>query len=160
MKKLLLIFLVYLLALTCSNSRTIKLPDKNLEVRDDIIYYKNEPYTGTVSGTDINNNSARFKAEIKNGIVDGKVELLASDIDFIYNMSDGKLNGESSVLDIIMLYKEDIIQKCYSNSSFITQEMADSFCKVTKENPDGESFPTTGKELQKRTLNIIKRLNK
>ena len=86
MKKLLLIFLVYLLALTCSNSRTIKLPDKNLEVRDDIIYYKNEPYTGTVSGTDINNNSARFKAEIKNGIVDGKVELLASDIDFIYNI--------------------------------------------------------------------------
>ncbi len=160
MKKLLLIFLVYLLALTCSNSRTIKLPDKNLEVRDDIIYYKNEPYTGTVSGTDINNNSARFKAEIKNGIVDGKVELLASDIDFIYNISDGKLNGESSVLDIIMLYKEDTIQKCYSNSSFITQEMADSFCKVTKENPDGESFPTTGKELQKRTLNIIKRLNK
>ena len=160
MKKLLLIFLVYLLALTCSNSRTIKLPDKNLEVRDDIVYYKNEPYTGTVSGTDINNNSARFKAEIKNGIVDGKVELLASDIDFIYNISDGKLNGESSVLDIIMLYKEDTIQKCYSNSSFITQEMADSFCKVTKENPDGESFPTTGKELQKRTLNIIKRLNK
>ena len=160
MKKLLLIFLVYLLALTCSNSRTIKLPDKNLEVRDDIVYYKNEPYTGTVSGTDINNNSAGFKAEIKNGIVDGKVELLASDIDFIYNISDGKLNGESSVLDIIMLYKEDTIQKCYSNSSFITQEMADSFCKVTKENPDGESFPTTGKELQKRTLNIIKRLNK
>ena len=160
MKKLLLIFLVYLLALTCSNSRTIKLPDKNLEVRDNIVYYKNEPYTGTVSGTDINNNSARFKAEIKNGIVDGKVELLASDIDFIYNISDGKLNGESSVLDIIMLYKEDTIQKCYSNSSFITQEMADSFCKVTKENPDGESFPTTGKELQKRTLNIIKRLNK
>ena len=160
MKKLLLIFLVYLLALTCSSSGTIKLPDKNLEVRDNIVYYKNEPYTGTVSGTDINNNSARFKAEIKNGIVDGKVELLASDIDFIYNMSDGKLNGESSVLDIIMLYKEDIIQKCYSNSSFITQEMADSFCKVTKENPDGESFPTTGKELQKRTLNIIKRLNK
>ena len=160
MKKLLLIFLVYLLALTCSNSRTIKLPDKNLEVRDDIIYYKNEPYTGTVSGTDINNNSAGFKAEIKNGIVDGKVELLASDIDFIYNISDGKLNGESSVLDIIMLYKEDMIQKCYPKSSFITQETADSFCKVTKENPDGESFPTTGKELQKRTLNIIKRLNK
>ena len=160
MKKLLLIFLVYLLALTCSSSRTIKLPDKNLEVRDNIVYYKNEPYTGTVSGTDINNNSARFKAEVKNGIVDGKVELLASDIDFICNMSDGKLNGESSVLDIIMLYKEDIIQKCYSNSSFITQEMADSFCKVTKENPDGESFPTTGKELHKRTLNIIKRLNK
>ena len=143
MKKLLLIFLVYLLALTCSSSGTIKLPDKNLEVRDNIVYYKNEPYTGTVSGTDINNNSARFKAEIKNGIVDGKVDLLASDIDFIYNMSDGKLNGESS-----------------SNSSFITQEMDDSFCKVTKENPDGESFPTTGKELQKRTLNIIKRLNK
>ena len=160
MKKLLLIFLVYLLALTCSNSRTIKLPDKNLEVRDNIVYYKNEPYTGTVSGTDINNNSARFKAEIKNGIVDGKVELLASDIDFIYNISNGKLNGESSVLDIIMLYKEDMIQKCYPKSSFITQEMADSFCKVTKENPDGESFPTTGKELQKRTLNIIKRLNK
>ena len=160
MKKLLLILLTYLLVLTCSNSGTVKLPDKNLEVRDDIVYYKNEPYTGTISGTDINNNSAGFKAEIKNGIVDGKVELLASDIDFIYNISDGKLNGESSVLDIIMLYKEDTIQKCYSNSSFITQEMADSFCKVTKENPDGESFPTTGKELQKRTLNIIKRLNK
>ena len=160
MKKLLLIFLTYLLVLTCSNSRTVNLPDKNLEIKDNTVYYKNELYTGIVSGTDRNNNSARFKAEIKNGIVDGKVELLASDIDFIYNMSDGKLNGESSVLDIIMLYKEDIIQKCYSNSSFITQEMADSFCKVTKENPDGESFPTTGKELQKRTLNIIKRLNK
>ena len=160
MKKLLLIFLIYLLALTCSNSGTIKLPDKNLEVKDDTIYYKNEPYTGVLSGTDINNNSARFRAEIKNGIVEGKVELLASDIDFIYNISDGKLNGESSVLDIIMLYKDDIIQKCYSNSSFATQEMADSFCKAAKENPDGESFPTTGKELQKRTLNIIKRLNK
>ena len=56
------------------------------KITDDIIYYKNEPYTGTLSGTDINNNSARFKAEIKNGIVEGKVELLASDIDFIYPM--------------------------------------------------------------------------
>ena len=112
MKKLLLILLTYLLVLTCSNSRTIKLPDKNLGIIDDIIYYKNEPYTGILSGTDINNNSARFKAEIKNGIVEGKVELLASDIDFIYNISGGKLNGESSVLDIIMLYKDDVIQKC------------------------------------------------
>ena len=159
MKKLLLIFLTYLLVLTCSNSRTIKLPDKNLEIKNNIVYYKNEPYTGIVSGTDLNNNSARFKAEIKNGIVDGKVELLASDIDFIYNISDGKLNGEISVLDIIMLYKDDVIQKCYSNASFATQEMVNAFCKVTKENPDGESFPTTGKELQKRTLDIIKRLN-
>ena len=87
MKKLLLILLTYLLVLTCSNSRTIKLPDKNLKITVDIIYYKNEPYTGTLSGTDINNNSARFRAEIKNGIVEGKVELLASDIDFIYNIS-------------------------------------------------------------------------
>ena len=159
MKKLLLIFLTYLLVLTCSNSRTVNLPDKNLEIKDNTVYYKNELYTGIVSGTDRNNNSARFKAEIKNGIVDGKVELLASDIDFIYNVSDGKLNGEISVLDIIMLYKDDVIQKCYSNASFATQQMADAFCKVAKENPDGESFPTTGKELQKRTLDIIKRLN-
>ena len=159
MKKLLLIFLTYLLVLTCSNSRTVKLPDKNLEIKDNTVYYKNELYTGIVSGTDRNNNSARFKAEIKNGIVDGKVELLASDIDFIYNVSDGKLNGEISILDIIMLYKDDVIQKCYSNASFATQQMADAFCKVAKENPDGESFPTTGKELQKRTLDIIKRLN-
>ena len=159
MKKLLLIFLTYLLVLTCSNSRTVKLPDKNLEIKDNTVYYKNELYTGIISGTDRNNNSARFKAEIKNGIVDGKVELLASDIDFIYNVSDGKLNGEISILDIIMLYKDDVIQKCYSNASFATQQMADAFCKVAKENPDGESFPTTGKELQKRTLDIIKRLN-
>ena len=137
----------------------MNLPDKNLEIKDNTVYYKNELYTGIVSGTDRNNNSARFKAEIKNGIVDGKVELLASDIDFIYNVSDGKLNGEISVLDIIMLYKDDVIQKCYSNASFATQQMADAFCKVAKENPDGESFPTTGKELQKRTLDIIKRLN-
>ena len=159
MKKLLLILLTYLLVLTCSNSRTIKLPDKNLKIIDDIIYYKNEAYTGILSGTDINNNSARFRAEIKNGIVEGKVELLASDIDFIYNISGEKLNGESSVLDIIMLYKDDVIQKCYSNVSFATQEMADAFCRVVKENPDGESFPSTGKELQKRTINIIRRLN-
>ena len=137
----------------------MKLPDKNLEIKDNTVYYKNELYTGIISGTDRNNNSARFKAEIKNGIVDGKVELLASDIDFIYNVSDGKLNGEISILDIIMLYKDDVIQKCYSNASFATQQMADAFCKVAKENPDGESFPTTGKELQKRTLDIIKRLN-
>ena len=159
MKKLLLILLTYLLILTCSNSGTVKLPDKNLEIKDSIVYYKNTPYTGIVSGTDLNNNSARFKAEVKNGIIEGKVELLASDIDFIYYVSDGKLNGEISVLDIIMLYKDDVIQKCYSNASFVTQEMADAFCKVAKDNPDGESFPTTGKELQKRTLDIIKRLN-
>ncbi len=159
MKKILLIFLTYLLALTCSNSKSIKLPDKNLEIKNNIVYYKNEPYTGEVTGTDSSNNSAKFKAQIKNGLVEGKVELLASDIDFIYNISDSRLNGEISILDIIVLYKDDIIQKCYSNASFATQEMADSFCKVINENPDGESFPTTGKELQKRTLDIIKRLN-
>ena len=159
MKKLLLVFMFYLLVLTCSNSKTVILPDKNLEIKNDIVYYKNLPYTGIITGTDFNNNSAEFKTEVKNGIIDGKVELLASDIDFIYNISDGKLNGEISVLDIIILYKDDVIRKCYSNASFATQEMIDAFCKTVKDNPDGESFPTTGKELQKRTLNIIKRLN-
>jgi hypothetical protein len=159
MKKILMFFIVYLLVLTCSNSKSVKLPDKNLEIKDSIVYYKNELFTGEVTGIDNSNNSARFKAQIKNGIVEGKVELLASDIDFLYSISNGRLNGEISILDIVLLYKDDVIQKCYPNTSFMTQDIADSFCKITKENPDGESFPTTGKELQKRTLNIIKRLN-
>ena len=135
MKKILLIFLTYLLILTCSNSKPVKLPDKNLEIKENLIYYKNTLYTGEITGKDLSNNSASFKTSVKNGKIDGKIELLADDIDYYYSISDDKLNGEISILDIKILYKDDVIQKCYSKAPFATKEMVDSFCKIIKENP-------------------------
>ena len=90
MKKLLLILLTYLLILTCSNSGTVKLPDKNLEIKDSIVYYKNTPYTGIVSGTDLNNNSARFKAEVKNGFLVSKErkELWGVELDLLWQFKN------------------------------------------------------------------------
>lgn len=43
---------------------------------------------------------------------------------------------------------------------FVAIPTVDKFCNMIKNYTDRESFPTTGKELQKRTIEIIKRLNR
>ena len=160
MKNILLIMLIFLSLLACSGGKTVQLPDKNLEIKDNKIYYNGGLFTGEIKAIDKESGAeepGRFSASVKNGEIEGKVALLAEDTDFTYNIKDGKINGVASTTGVEISYKDDEIQKC--SSSIIPMEMVNSFCDIIKKHPDGESFPTTGKELQKRTLGIIERLN-
>ena len=165
MKRMILVFFAILFVMSCGKGKipeAVKLPDKNLEVKNGKVYYKGELFTGAVNAVDKYSDPefpGKFRADIKEGEIEGKVELLASDIDYIYNISGGKLNGNVMILDVNIAFKNDVIQKCSSANNYLTKEMAEKFCETIKAHPDGESFPTTGKELQKRTLEIIERFN-
>ena len=102
MKNILLIMFIFLSLLACSGGKTVQLPDKNLEIKDNKIYYNGGLFTGEIKAIDKESGAeepGRFSATVKNGEIEGKVALLAEDTDFTYNIKDGKIAG--AALDVV-----------------------------------------------------------
>ena len=73
MKKGILIILLVLMVLSCGTSKKVTLPDKDIKIENETVFFKNEKYTGKINLKD--KNSVSGFITFKDGHLDGPTEL-------------------------------------------------------------------------------------
>ena len=73
MKKRIFIILLVLMVLSCGTSKKVTLPDKDIKIENETVFFKNEKYTGKINLKD--KNSVSGFITFKDGHLDGPTEL-------------------------------------------------------------------------------------
>ncbi|MDR2879461.1 MAG: hypothetical protein LBV03_06075 [Fusobacteriales bacterium] len=73
MKKGIFIILLVLIVLSCGTSKKVTLPDKDIKIENETVFFKNEKYTGKINLKD--KNSVSGFITFKDGHLDGSTEL-------------------------------------------------------------------------------------
>ena len=97
MKKGILIILLVLLVLSCGTSKKVTLPDKDIKIENETVFFKNEKYTGKINLKD--KNSVSGFITFKDGHLDGPTEL-KNDKKQMYtkfNIVNNQFEGETVV---------------------------------------------------------------
>ena len=97
MKKWILIILLVLMVLSCGTSKKVTLPDKDIKIENETVFFKNEKYTGKINLKD--KNSVSGFITFKDGHLDGPTEL-KNDKKQMYtkfNIVNNQFEGETVV---------------------------------------------------------------
>ncbi len=97
MKKGIFIILLVLMVLSCGTSKKVTLPDKDIKIENETVFFKNEKYTGKINLKD--KNSVFGFITFKDGQLDGHTEL-KNDKKQMYtkfNIVNNKFEGETVV---------------------------------------------------------------
>jgi hypothetical protein len=97
MRRGIFIILVVLMILSCGTSKQITLPDKDIKIENETVFYKNEKYTGKVTLKDKNGDSGFIS--FTNGYLDGASEI-KNDKKQMYtkfNIVNDKFEGETTI---------------------------------------------------------------
>ena len=97
MKKGILIILLVLMVLSCGTSKKVTLPDKDIKIENETVFFKNEKYTGKINLKD--KNSVSGFITFKDGHLDGPTEL-KNDKKQMYtkfNIVNNQFQGETVV---------------------------------------------------------------
>lgn len=97
MKKGILIILLVLMVLSCGTSKKVTLPDKDIKIENETVFFKNEKYTGKINLKD--KNSVSGFITFKDGHLDGPTEL-KNDKKQMYtkfNIVNNQFEGETVV---------------------------------------------------------------
>ena len=97
MKKGIFILLLVLMVLSCGTSKKITLPDKDIKIENETVFFKNEKYTGKINLKD--KNSVSGFITFKDGHLDGPTEL-KNDKKQMYtkfNIVNNQFEGETVV---------------------------------------------------------------
>ena len=97
MRKEIFIILLVLMVLSCGTSKKITLPDKDIKVENETVFFKNEKYTGKINLK--NKNGVSGFVSFKDGHLDGLSEL-KNDKKQMYtkfNIVNDKFEGETVV---------------------------------------------------------------
>lgn len=97
MKKGILIILLVLMVLSCGTSKKVTLPDKDIKIENETVFFKNEKYTGKINLKD--KNSVSGFITFKDGHLDGPAEL-KNDKKQMYtkfNIVNNQFEGETVV---------------------------------------------------------------
>ena len=97
MRKIILIILLVLMVLSCGTSNKITLPDKDIKIENETVFFKNEKYTGKINLKD--KNSVSGFITFKDGHLDGPTEL-KNDKKQMYtkfNIVNNQFEGETVV---------------------------------------------------------------
>lgn len=97
MKKGILIILLVLMVLSCGTSKKVTLPDKDIKIENETVFFKNEKYTGKINIKD--KNSVSGFITFKDGHLDGPTEL-KNDKKQMYtkfNIVNNQFEGETVV---------------------------------------------------------------
>ena len=97
MKKGILIILLVLMVLSCGTSKKVTLPDKDIKIENETVFFKNEKYTGKINLKD--KNSVSGFITFKDGHLDGPTEL-KNDKKQMYtkfNIVNNRFEGETVV---------------------------------------------------------------
>ena len=97
MKKGILIILLVLMVLSCGTSKKVTLPDKDIKIENETVFFKNEKYTGKINLKD--KTSVSGFITFKDGHLDGPTEL-KNDKKQMYtkfNIVNNQFEGETVV---------------------------------------------------------------
>ena len=97
MKKGIFIILLVLMVLSCGTSKKVTLPDKDIKIENETVFFKNEKYTGKINLKD--KNSVSGFITFKDGHLDGPTEL-KNDKKQMYtkfNIVNNQFEGETVV---------------------------------------------------------------
>lgn len=97
MKKGIFIVLLVLMVLSCGTSKKVTLPDKDIKIENETVFFKNEKYTGKINLKD--KNSVSGFITFKDGHLDGPTEL-KNDKKQMYtkfNIVNNQFEGETVV---------------------------------------------------------------
>ena len=97
MKKRIFIILLVLMVLSCGTSKKVTLPDKDIKIENETVFFKNEKYTGKINLKD--KNSVSGFITFKDGHLDGPTEL-KNDKKQMYtkfNIVNNQFEGETVV---------------------------------------------------------------
>ena len=97
MRKIILIILLVLMVLSCGTSNKITLPDKDIKVENETVFFKNEKYTGRINLKD--KNGVLGFISLKNGHLDGSTEIRNEKKQMYtkFNIVNDKFEGETVI---------------------------------------------------------------
>ena len=97
MKKGIFIVLLVLMVLSCGTSKKVTLPDKDIKIENETVFFKNEKYTGKINLKD--KNSVSGFITFKDGRLDGPTELKNEKKQMYtkFNIINNRFEGETVV---------------------------------------------------------------
>ena len=97
MRRGIFIILVVLMILSCGTSKQITLPDKDIKIENETVFYKNEKYTGKIALKDKNGDSGFIS--FTNGYLDGASEIKIDKKQMYtkFNIVNDKFEGETTI---------------------------------------------------------------
>ena len=123
MRKGIFVILMVLMVLSCGTSNKITLPDKDIKIENETVYFKNEKYTGKV---DLKNKNGTYGfISFKDGYLEGPAEL-KNDKKQMYtkfNIVNNKFEGETVIknadqgVDMTVNYNNGKIVRLLGNYS-------------------------------------------
>lgn len=139
------------------------LPNKDITFDNSRVYSQQTPFTGTLRGYNIDNNP-ECPDEITVDFVDGRIQgraqaITLEDIDVLYQINDGKLNGWSVVLVSRILYQNDKPVEC--KLSKLGMELgSDLDCsRFLADDPASSSMITTGSSVNNTFYDLLNQIN-